>query len=215
MFDYETKSLWTVISGESISGVNEGKNLNEIKSSQKISWGEWKHLHPNTRVLTYNGKQTTGYDNYRDYHKSRAKTGIHTVKNKDNRLRPKTTVIGLTINQEKKAYSLDSFKNNKLITDVFQDIPLLLFHDKKTNNTVVYNRTIDDKILEFKEQKSSHFIRNNNCLATDKLTGTKWELSTGMAISGKLEGKSLQKIDFKKVYWFIWADYYPKSKIYK
>jgi len=215
MFDYETDSLWAVISGESIKGSLEGKRLNEIVSSQKITWGEWKQLHPETKVLSYNGRQTTGFDNYRDYHNSRAKTGILTVKNKDSRLKPKTTVIGLEINDEKKVYPLDLFKSNKILEDTFQNVQLLLYHDKVTNNTVVYDRNIDDKILEFNEPTRTHFERNSEIVAVDTVTNSKWDLNTGEAIDGEFKGRFMGKVNFKKVYWFIWADFYPDSKIHK
>ena len=217
MFDYETKSLWPVISGESIVGVMKGKRLAEVVSSQKITWKEWNNLHPDTKVLSYDGRQTAGYDNYKDYHSSRAKTGIYTVKQKDNRLKPKTTVIGLEINGKRKVYPVELFKKKGIMSDVFEDLPLLFCHDKTTNNTIVYNRKIEDKILEFKEVKISPFERNNVYahIAVDTPTGSKWDLNTGKAVDGIFKGKSLEKVDFKKVYWFVWADYYPDSKIYK
>jgi len=215
MFDYETESLWTSISGESIKGDLHGKRLKSVISSQKITWGEWKELHPNTKILSYRGNQTAGYDNYRGYHKSMLKTGIHTVENKDDRLKDKSTVIGLVVNGDCKVYPISLFKKNKIVSDEFRDIPLLLYHDNSTNNTIVYNRKLGNNIFEFRMSKPSFFDRNKTDIVIDNITGTKWDLKTGKAIEGSLSSQALKKVDFKKVYWFIWADYFPESDIYE
>lgn len=215
MFDYETESLWSAISGKSVEGAMEGKRLSEIVSAQKITWKEWQKLHPDTKVLSYHGKETTGYDNYMDYHSSWVKTGIFPVENRDNRLKPKTTVIALDIDGKQKVYPLDLFKKTKIILDNFQGLPLLFYHDNSTNNTIVYNRKLSDVTIEFNELKVSKFQRNGNDIVGDKTTSGKWDLKTGKAIEGSLKGKFLKKVDFKKVYWFIWADYYQESEIYK
>lgn len=215
MFDYETESLWTAISGESIRGDMEGERLKEVISAQKITWGEWQRLHPDTKVLTYRRRQTAGYDNYRDYHKSGLKTGILPVENRDDRLKVKSTVIGLDINGKQKAYPLDLFKKTKIVSNDFQGLSLLLYHDNSTNNTVVYNRKLGENVFEFNMAKSPFFDRNATDIAVDNLTGTKWDLKTGKAIEGNLGGQVLERVHFRNVYWFIWADYYPDSEIYK
>lgn len=213
MFDYETESLWPVITGESITGVMKGKKLKEIVSSQKIAWKEWKLLYPDTKVLSLHKKETPGYDNYMDYHTSLVKTGIFPVENRDHRLDPKTTVISININGKQKVYPLDIFRKRKYISDKFQDSHLLIYHDSRTNNTVVYNRSIENTILDF----NNHSLNNkkDKSVFKDSLTETEWDLDKGVAIKGKLKGTELKKIDFKNIYWFIWAEYFPLSEIYK
>ena len=54
MYDEETGSLWLQKSGESLEGQMKGKALRELPPAQvrlRIRWGEWKRLHPDTRVL--------------------------------------------------------------------------------------------------------------------------------------------------------------------
>lgn len=214
MFDYETKSLWTAISGESLEGIMEGKRLEEVASSQKITWGEWHRLHPDTKILSYHSKETAGYDNYRDYHNSWLKTGIFPPENRDPRLKPKTTVIGLDINGRQKAYPLDLFKNTMIISDDFQGMPLLLYHDSLTNDTIVYSRRIEDVILEFGGLKPSAFQQDKDTATTDNSTKTIWDLKTGKAINGPLKGKVMERVNFKKAYWFIWSDFFWDSEVY-
>lgn len=215
MFDYETGSLWTAISGESLEGDMAGGRLKELTSAQKLTWGEWLRLHPDTKALSYHGRETAGYDNYRDYHNSWLKTGILPVENKDSRLKVKSIVIGLDINGKRKAYPLGIFKDTNIVTDDFQGLPLLLYHDKASNYTVVYNRKIDNTALEFSRLDASKFRRDANDVVIDAISGSKWDLKAGNAMEGSLKGKAMTKVKFRNVYWFIWADYYPDSEIYR
>ncbi len=208
MFDYETESLWPVISGEAITGIMKGERLKEVVSSQKISWQEWFNAHPNSKALSYYGQESPGFDNYMDYHTSWIKTGIFPVENRDPRLKPKTTIIGLNIDGQQKAYPLDLFKSRTIITDRFGGLPLLIYHDNSTNNTIVYKARAGKHASNFN-------MSNERDIVVDSVTGSKWNLKTGDAIEGKLKGKRLEMVDFKNAYWFIWAEYYPDTAVYK
>ena len=70
MFDYETESLWPIVYGKAVHGKLAGRKLNEFTVCQKVPWGTWKELHPNTLVLSHNGARTVGYDVYEAYHKN-------------------------------------------------------------------------------------------------------------------------------------------------
>ena len=36
----------------------------------------------------------------------------------------------------------------------------------------------------------------------------------GIENSGKLKGKKLKALEFTRLYWFAWFDYYPKTEIW-
>ena len=215
MFDYETESLWNAISGEAVKGALKGEKLKEITSTQKIPWKEWKRLHPDTKVLTHEGRESPGYDNYMNYHKNKTATGIVNITNKDNRLKLKETVIALEIDGMRKVYPINIFKKRKTISDTFQKRHLLVYHDQITNNTLVYNRMIGKTILEFPDIDNPSLHIEAADIITDKATGTKWNINSGIAVYGSLKGKKLVRIGFKNIYWFVWADHYPYTEIYK
>ena len=48
MMDEETKSLWSHVSGEALSGPLAGRRLESIPSVQ-TTWKEWVAAHPGTR----------------------------------------------------------------------------------------------------------------------------------------------------------------------
>ncbi|MCP5004516.1 MAG: DUF3179 domain-containing protein [Planctomycetes bacterium] len=103
MFDYETGSIWPALFGEAVEGPLSGTKLKRELEGQKVLWGIWRKLYPDTLVLQYNGIQTVGYDAYRHYHKGDQR-GIFPMENVDDRLGSKTNVIGVEEKGCHKAY---------------------------------------------------------------------------------------------------------------
>ena len=206
MFDYETESLWPIVYGEAIGGRLSGEKFKKGFDCQKMPWGAWKKLHPETVVLTHSGLRTVGSDVYKNYHGSN-KTGIYPVKNRDERLRAKENVIGIEINDKHKAYPLSLFDNKKTVTDTIQGLNLLIYSNKETGSIMVYDRLVNGYIIDFEDNPSQEFV-------TDNITRTTWDLENGIGIKGPMKGLFLQRVNFITVYWFVWADYYPKTDIY-
>lgn len=205
MFDYETKSLWPIVYGESIDGTLKGRKLKNIIGFQKVPWGAWRKLHPDTLVLSYHGSKTIGYDVYRDYHKDE-QTGIYPAKNKDARLGTKSNVIGIELNDKHKAYPFYLFNKTAIITDEFEGMNLLVYRNNDTGIIKVYDRQVGGEVIAFK--------RNMNDF-TDSVTNTTWDLENGIGISGSMKGKALRPVNFLAVYWFVWADYFPDTEIFQ
>jgi hypothetical protein len=66
MQDQETDSYWAIMRGESLHGELQGTPLREIAQNRKMIWGEWKARHPDTLVLSVDGKEDSEevYDAY-------------------------------------------------------------------------------------------------------------------------------------------------------
>ncbi len=205
MFDYETESLWPIIYGEAIDGGLAGRKLNTLQVCQKVPWAAWKKLHPKTLVLSYGGARTVGYDTYEDYHKSE-ETGVSSPINIDKRLGVKTNIIGIEVNNKYKAYPFYLFNGTAIHTDEFQGLSLLVYRNNESGTIMVYDRKIDGVVINFKKQKD---------YATDKTTNTTWDLENGIGISGSMKGKRLRSVKFLVVYWFVWADYFPKTELFE
>ncbi len=205
MFDYETESLWPIIYGEAVQGELTGRKLNEFPACQKVSWGTWKKLHPNTLVLSYRGSRTVGHDVYGNYHKN-SETDVRPPKNVDKMLDEKTNIIGIEVNDKYKAYPFYLFNDTTIQTDVFQGLNLLVYRNNDSGIIMVYDRMIDGVVVDFDISKD---------YATDKITGTTWDLESGTGLSGNMKGKKLRHIKFSTLYWFVWADYFPNTEFFK
>ncbi len=204
MFDYETESLWPIVYGKAIDGELTGRALKNIPGCQKVSWGAWKKLHPDTLVLSYHGSRTIGYDVYGNYHKSE-ETGIYPARNTDARLATKTNIIGIEVNNKQKAYPFYLFNKTAIIIDKFQGINLLVYRNNDTGIIKVYDRQIEGVVIDFRENRSD---------TTDSTTNTTWDLENGIGTKGSKKGKALHPVHFLTAYWFVWSDYYPGTEVF-
>ncbi len=82
LYDRETDSLWTQMSGDAIDGPLKGESLQEIPSEMS-TWAEWKARHPNTVVLK---KSVPVGPSHIRYAADQDKLGIFGSKNSDQRL---------------------------------------------------------------------------------------------------------------------------------
>ena len=213
MYDHQTRSLWSHITGEAIQGPLKGKRLKSLASMPQIAWKTWQFNYPETRVLsvpTRGGMQESrSQDVYADYHASQ-RAGVSGMKYTDNRLPNKSLVIGVQVPTKDdtthfRAYPLTHFTETALINDTLNEVPLLIFHDKTSFATAVFTRNVAGKVLTF-IPKDRHFAEDN--------TGTRWNLITGKATSGKENGTRLKRLPAVNIYWFAWARYYPETTIY-
>ena len=210
MYDRETGTLWSHLTGEAIWGPLQGENLEPVVSVPKIKWTAWKELHPNGQVLSISGAQYIRYDNYQDYHRSK-RTGLFEPDRRDNRLKDKTLVIGVLSGTDRKAYPLDktiweSKEKNawNLIQDVISKTPIIVYHNPDQYATGVWDRRLPDgTTLTFPSPTEGHY-------ATDS-EGREWNLLTGTGS----EDQQLTALPHVNIYWFAWADFYPATGLWE
>jgi len=118
MYDRLTDSYWTQIRGEAVIGELSGMKLEKLPL-QVMKWKDAKIRFPQAKVLS---KQTGfsrnyGTDPYIDYYKR--EEILFPVKNAQSKydLGTKTIVIGLTINNESRAYTEFDLLTQRNITD--------------------------------------------------------------------------------------------------
>ena len=117
MYDHQTRSLWSHITGQAVEGTCQGKQLKILVSMPKITWQVWKTNYPETKVLSvaYNpnhpGQQREDevQDRYRQYHRS-SRTGISKIEYNDFRLRNKEQIVGARIDDHYRAYPFSAFE---------------------------------------------------------------------------------------------------------
>ncbi len=90
MQDFETDSYWAIMSGESIAGEFKGTKLKELPVSKRVQWKDWVGEHPNTLVLSVNGREDAG-NPYSTYFRSRR--GFRGTTAEDDRLPTKEPIF--------------------------------------------------------------------------------------------------------------------------
>ena len=214
MYDHQTRSLWSHITGEAIQGPLKGKRLKPLTSMPQIAWKTWQLNYPETQVLsvpTGGGmRESRDQDAYADYHASQ-RAGVSGMEYTDSRLPNKSLVIGVQLqakggNTQFRAYPLTHFTETAVINDTLGEVPLLIFHDKASFATIVFKRNVAKDVRTFSPQEG-HFAVDN--------AGTRWNLITGEASTDKEKGTRLERVPAVNIYWFAWARYYPQTTIYR
>ncbi len=201
MYDHETHSLWSHLTGSAIQGTLSGSQLTVLPATE-TRWGAWKTAYPATRVLPhdYPGQR----DAYTRYYAGGA-AGILGRKREDSRLPPKDLVVGVRVMDLPKAYALAAVVNAKVVNDTFESLPLVLLATSDASASV-YERNLNGRTLTFEAAGST--IR-------DRETSSTWEPVTGNATAGPLTGQHLTAVPATTSFWFGWFDFFPGTALYK
>ncbi|MFC7203474.1 DUF3179 domain-containing protein [Haloferax namakaokahaiae] len=210
MYDDRTNSLWSQVLATAIRGERTGDRLSLLPATIS-TWGEWKASHPETEVLvpppvsgTIRGRQTRRYEvnPYTSYQQS-SSIGIGYNEEVDERLHPKTSVVGITAGGVARAYPLDTVSSEGVVNDRVGDVPVVVAASAD-GSLVAYVRRVDGEAIEF-ERDGSRLVGG----------GSRWDLLTGRSLDGPHEGTTLSRAnDRSPMFWFAWADFNPETEIY-
>ncbi len=219
MFDRKTETLWQQFTGKAIVGDYVGTTLKQVPS-QIISFSQFRENYPNGMVLSrdtgynrnYGNNPYTGYDDINN-------TPLFGAGNDDGRLPPMEKVIGVKLDEQRKAYPYSITQKDQLINDEVGNTPLLVIHtggatsaldaseiaeSKEAGSTGVFKRTVQGKELTFA-------IENGNIV--DEQTGSVWTI-TGEASQGPHKGHQLEPVTFGDYFAFAWLVFWPDTEIY-
>ncbi len=100
MQDFETDTYWSIMTNEAIEGKHKGIKLKKIPTGAKMKWKDWVLRHPNTLVLSVQGKEDTafGYTSY--FHSER---GFNGLRADDHQLSDKTMIFAFEYEGQKYA----------------------------------------------------------------------------------------------------------------
>jgi len=202
MYDRLTESYWSQALGTAIVGELAGDELKKIPFDV-ITWKDWKTLHPNSLVLTTDTGHLRPYgvDPYGSYYTD--PRILFPVENKDDRLPPKTIIIGFHHGNIYKAYRQNDIESSHVINDVIFDKSVLLI-SQFSENTRAFDRTVNDQVLEFE------YLDNK---LVDLQTQSEWSYE-GIAISGSLEGTELSRMAVDPGFWFEWVAFHPDTDLF-
>jgi hypothetical protein len=131
MYDHQTRSLWSQVRKEAVTGPMTGAKLT-VLSSTVTTWEKWKKRFPETEVLSLNTGYSRNYDRdpYENYYKS--KRGLFSFFKKGPREEMKQLVAGITINGKSKAYPIDLLRGQAFLSDHVGSMEIRFFFDRQT-----------------------------------------------------------------------------------
>ncbi len=218
----ETEGVFLQVDGRIINGPLMGAQM-KFGSLLDTTWGNWKHLHPETVVMSPDtpfqkfyspqGKpEQRGYTAFpRGYFQP-------TVTRTDKRLPPFEKVLAVTLTEEGKAeaealhraYPIAALQAaHNAINDTMGTTPVAVLLEPDTLTASALLRTLDGKTLTFEARKAE----GDKVAFYDKETGTRWSIE-GLGEEGPLAGKTLQHIDNHLSQWYGWSAYFPETTLF-
>ena len=125
-------------------------------------------------------------------------------------LQEREPVIALEIDGDARAYPLQILMWHEIVNDVVGGVPVAVTYCPLCNSAVVYERTVDDLILEF---GVSGRLLNSSLVMYDRQTGTLWSHYTGGGVVGELTGTELATHPVSIVAWADWKAAHPNGLV--
>jgi hypothetical protein len=116
-------------------------------------------------------------------------------------------VIGLSFRGAHRAYPLSLFSDRRVVNDVLGSMEVAVFHDPERGLATAWFRTVFGEPIEFSGAA-------DGAVAADLTTVTRWDLETGVAVWGNLEGQRLVALPATTTTWAGWEAQHPDSLIY-
>jgi hypothetical protein len=181
MVDSETGSLWSHILGQAMRGPLVGTKLEQIPSVM-TDWGEWKETHPKTTLVMMQ-RVSNSY--------------VRTMHDPDGGL-----LIGLPTREGAKSWSFAELHDNPPVNDTVGGVPVVVSLGRESFAATIFDRRIDDKTLTFDLVDDK---------IVDKETDSVWNLISGRAESGELEGQQLKQLPGIVSDSAVWSLYYESA----
>ena len=202
MQDKETGSLWSHITGEALEGAMKGQHLKTIPSVQ-TTWSLWVKQHPDTKVLRKESVIRTS--RYESYFNDPDRIGIFRANWLMKKMPGKSIVYGINRGPHALAFTEEKLEQQKLINVTVGDDPTVIVRSEDGGVRAFLSRT-SNQTLHFHQRKASSPI-------TDDETGSQWDLTRGICLSGKLQGTRLDEIIVHLAFWFAWSTFYPSTEV--
>ncbi len=205
MYDKASQSLWSTTRGEPVVGPLVGKGI-RLQRSYVVTttWGEWRHRHPQTTVLSLDTGHRRNYAEgvaYQQYFASDAL--MFNVPKLDTRLNNKDEVLALTfpeIDDEKLAIHEQFLATNPIYYDQLGERRFVVLTDQSGANRVYEQGQV--KFLEYDQKET--LVDGD---------GDQWLLTEAMLKSD--DGSLLKRLPAHRAFWFGWFAAHNDTRLVK
>ena len=180
-----------------------------------MSWGEWKRLHPQTRLLTgtaeskdkfSSGRYSRGFGAGYQEQINQGQFIFPVDEEKlDRRLPGGEIVVTVEVGDQVTAFPLGLIGDAAVNHQVGGE-PVVVFARANSRALGVYSRIVNGQTLSFD-------YRENDKNFVDRETGSVWD-AAGRASSGALAGTQLRRLSTRRALWFSIAIALPDVDIY-
>ena len=206
MYDEQTESLWSNLTGEPVSGefVSSGVRL-PILPLTVSSWGQWRRRHPETTVVSPDTGYTRDYSAGAAYGRYFASPDtMFPVWKRDAALEPKAWVYGLRSGPSAKAYPLELLFAERVVNDRVGALPVVLVAEPQSRSVRAYLRGG----RELAEGPSADRL-------VDPADGLLYRVEEEALVPAAAGVSRLPRYAGHHAYWFGWYAFFPETALYE
>ena len=153
----------------------------EVIPSIMTDWKSWYERHPATTVAVM--RRTSG-DYVRSFY---GQAGID---------------LGYADGDESRSWPLDNLVNAPVVNDTINEQPVVVMYDRDSKTAAMYHRLLNDQLLTFESREQN---------IVDTQTESTWDVITGRATSGPLEGSKLVRLPAMLTESSAWGTYHATT----
>jgi hypothetical protein len=216
MYDRLTFSLWSQLLGIPVVGPLAGSGIKlRLVPVSLTTWVEWVVEHPDTTVLSletgvypassYQSESSPAslYFDYREDPETR-----FPVWNRDDRLETKDEVLGLTIDEADKAYSIEVINEERLINDVVGGLEVVIVASSNSSDARVYVGSGREFSLPDSESPVGLPV------SLIDSAGVEWRVTEDALVSSVDPSETLERVYSQVSFWFGWLAFHPETLLY-
>lgn len=212
MYDRETGSQWSHVTGAAMRGPLKGQKL-QVVPALMTTWAHWKRLYPSGKILAKRPGLfgAAGASNvYRSYFEDPFRLGIFGTRNPDEALPGKEFILGVSAKGQRVAYAFRHLSRRPLVNDTVKGNPVVVVFSPQDATAAAFFRRADGRGLTFENLRD----RDGVWLMDDRETGTTWRAFEGTAVAGRLKGARLEAVPATQAFWFAWKQIYPDTRLW-
>ena len=216
MYDRKTNSLWSSLVGRPVIGELAPRDdlVLDYFPVSLTTWAEWLAEHPDTTVVSnetpyypaqFYGPESSQQSIYFSYRED--PRTMFPVWNQDDRLLAKDEVLGVVLDDAKKAYPVNLFQEERLINDTIGDTDIVLVASGTLSDGRVFDR--GDVTFESIDVGSDGVIQS--VIDTDR---TAWQVEEA-GLTNADNSTVLPRIPTLIYFWFGWYAFHPDTLLYE
>ncbi len=214
MYDRNTNTLWTQFLGEPVVGplADSGIVLERLPVVL-TTWGEWRTAHPDTTVpivdpgfycLESYLREEDPCSAYADYRAS--PNTMFAVWKRSDLLGTKAEVLGLTVDDEHRAYPLELLRGQPVVNDSLGGQDFVVVTDSEAGASRVYERGANRFSMAEPVEGEAVILVDGE--------GRRWRMEEEALVLVDDPTQRLPRVPTHVAYWFGWYAFHPDTDVW-
>jgi len=133
-----------------------------------------------------------------------------TKANQTTYLSDESTVIGINIGEDLKAYPLEIMDWHEVVNDKVNELPIAITYSALSGSSIAFDRIINGTSVNF---RITGLLHNSNTILSEFETFTDWSQMLRKGIRGDLSETPLKDFSVVEMNWVKWKQLFPDSDV--